>query len=121
MKKTKAQKINRRHLRVRRTVVGSTERPRLYVRKSNKHIYVQLLDDSDDKGSKTLYSSSTVSKETADKHMANAAQAAILGRRVGEELKAKGILKIVYDRGGYRYHGTVKALADGIREAGIDF
>lgn len=121
MKQTKAQKLKRRHLRVRRTVNGSAERPRLMVRKTNRHLYVQLIDDSAEKGSLTLASYSTVSKENVDKQMCNIAEAGVLGRAVGADLKARGIARIVYDRGGYLYHGTVKALADGVREAGIDF
>lgn len=121
MKKTKKEKLARRHMRVRSKVAGSTERPRLYVRKSLKHIHVQLIDDTPENGSITLLAMTTLSKETAGKHCCNVANATELGKKVGAELKNRGIDKIVYDRGGNIYHGCVKALADAVRETGIQF
>ena len=121
MKLTKKQQVNRRHLRVRRKVSGTAERPRLYVRKSLRHVYVQLVDDSPEIGSKTLLTMSTAAKEAVGKQMRNRQGASDLGRKVGQELKSRGIETIVFDRGGSRYHGVVKALAEAVREADIKF
>jgi large subunit ribosomal protein L18 len=105
----------RRHARVRRRVVGTAERPRLAVFRSNKHIYAQIIDDA---AGRTVASAGSVALPgEGDKK--NAA------RRVGSELadlaKAAGVSSVVFDRGGYQYHGRVKALADAAREGGLDF
>lgn len=121
MQLTRTESLKRRHRRVRRKVSGTSERPRLFVRKTLKHLYVQIIDDSAEKGSATKAVYSTASKATAGKHMSNVASGAELGKTVGADLKARGIESIVFDRGGYRYHGIVKALAEGVREAGIKF
>ena len=121
MKLTQKDRLKRRHFRVRKKVSGTTERPRLCVRRTLKHFYAQVIDDSQVLGSTTIASFSTATKDNSGKHMRNIAQATELGKFIGEALKGKGITQIVFDRGGYRYHGCVKALADGIRESGIIF
>lgn len=121
MKLQKTESLKRRHRRVRKKVSGTAERPRLFVRKTLKHLYAQIIDDSPEKGSVTLAVYTTASKANAGKHMSNIPQGTELGKTVGAELKARGIESIVFDRGGYRYHGVVKALAEGVREAGIKF
>lgn len=121
MKLNKKENLRRRHWRVRRKVRGTAERPRVSVRKSLKHFYVVVIDDSPENGSRTLATFTTASKDTQGKHMANQAGGAALGKKVGEELKNRGITTIVFDRGGYRYHGCVKAIADAMREAGVVF
>lgn len=118
MKLTKKEQLARRHRRVRRKVAGTAERPRLFVRKTLKHLYVQLVDDSIEKGSHTL-AAYTTSRGNGGKHSANVASATELGKAVGTDLKAKGIAAVVFDRGGYRYHGVVKAIAESVRETGI--
>lgn len=121
MKLTKKDALRRRHLRVRKKVSGTPQRPRVAVRKSLRHLYLVVIDDSPETGSRTMATFSTASKETAGKHMANVAQASELGKRTGAELKSRGIGEIVFDRGGYRYHGRVKAIAEAMREAGVTF
>lgn len=122
-KLNKVESRQRRHFRVLAKVRGTAERPRLLVRKSLKHIYAQVLDDSGDKGSTTLLALSTSrsAPEGSKKSFRNTSSAKTLGVEVGNQLKARGIATIVFDRGGYRYHGCVKALADAVREAGIKF
>ena len=110
----------RRHARVRKHISGTPDRPRLSVYKSTKNIYVQFIDD--DKGV-TLASCSTleasVKTEIAGKTKTEAAK--IVGKIAGERAKEKGIADVVFDRGGYHYTGRVQALADGAREAGLNF
>lgn len=110
----------RRKARVRKKVRGTTERPRLNVYRSNRHIYAQLVDDIT---STTLVAASTATKELADAQpAANKIDVAKkVGQFIGKLAKSKGIEKVVFDRNGYIYHGRVKALADGAREAGLDF
>jgi large subunit ribosomal protein L18 len=110
----------RRHIRVRKKVEGSTERPRLNVFRSLEHIYAQIIDDSN--GS-TLVSASTVDADLRAElaPLTKTEQAKAVGKAVAERAKAKGIDAVVFDRGGYPYHGRVKALADGSREAGLQF
>jgi large subunit ribosomal protein L18 len=105
---------------VRQRVEGSTERPRLCVYRSLGHIYAQLIDD---RTGKTLVSASSVDKETKKnmKGGGNVAAAKVIGKAVAERAKAAGVVKVVFDRGGYKYHGRVKALADAAREAGLQF
>lgn len=110
----------KRHGRIRKKLMGTTERPRLTVHRSLKNLYAQVIDDL---SSKTLLSLSTQDKELVQ---ANAKQtktqaAEKLGEKFGKKLLEKGIKKIAFDRGGYLYHGRVKALADSLRKAGIDF
>ncbi len=105
------------HLRLRRKLSGSPERPRLVVYRSLKHIQAQVIDD---KAGHTLASASTLEKNAAVKG-SNIGAAKTVGKLVAERAQEKGIKKIVFDRGGYRYHGRVKALADAARESGLEF
>lgn len=110
----------RRHRRVRRKVFGTSERPRLSVFKSLNHIYAQIIDDT--KGI-TLLAISTLSPDVRDKISSggNIAAAKVVGEVLGKKALEKNILKVVFDRGGYIYHGRVKALAEAAREAGLKF
>jgi large subunit ribosomal protein L18 len=104
----------RRHARVREKVRGSAERPRLAVYRSLTHIYAQLIDDD---AGKTLASASSLdARDSKDK---KSARANAVGKNLGERAKQAGIGEVVFDRGGYRYHGRVKALAEGVRAAGV--
>lgn len=110
-----------RHLRVRAKVSGTAERPRLNVFRSNEHIYAQLIDDV---AGHTLAAASTLEQDVqaryGDEHP-KTAEARIVGSVIGERAKAAGISRAVFDRGGYLYHGRVKAVAEGAREAGLEF
>ena len=108
------------HARVRIKVSGTTERPRLCVYRSLGHIYAQVIDD---RTGKTLVSASSLDKETKKnlKGGGNVAAAKVIGKAVAERARAAGVSKVVFDRGGYKYHGRVKALADAAREAGLQF
>ena len=107
------------HTRIRRALRGTSERPRLNVYRSLNHIYAQLIDDAQ---GITLVSASTASKKGESKRAGgNVAAAKAVGKLVAEKAKAKGVTKVVFDRGGYLYHGRVKALADAAREAGLQF
>ncbi|MBV6392243.1 MAG: 50S ribosomal protein L18 [Anaerolineales bacterium] len=110
----------RRHARVRKQVFGNPERPRLNVFKSLTGIYAQIIDDMD---GNTLVSASTVDKELREKvkGMKKSEQAKAVGQAIAERAKNKGISSVVFDRGGFRYTGRVKALADGAREGGLQF
>lgn len=110
----------RRHIRVRAKVSGTTERPRLNVFRSNKHIYAQVIDDVT---GVTLVSASSLDKELRDGQTNGGTVEAAkkIGRLVAERAKAKGVTAVVFDRGGYLYHGRVQALADAAREAGLEF
>ena len=105
------------HKRIRRKVQGTAERPRLAVFRSVAHIYAQVIDDA--KGS-TLVSASSIEKATKT-NGGNVAAAKAIGKTIAERAKEKGIKRVVFDRGGYQYHGRVKALADAAREAGLEF
>ncbi|NNF05142.1 MAG: 50S ribosomal protein L18 [Candidatus Eisenbacteria bacterium] len=110
----------RRHRRVRKKIVGTTERPRLCVKRSLKHMSAQIVDDTT---MKTLVSVTSVSKELqgklGDKSKIEASK--MLGVLVAEKAKAAGISQVAFDRGGFVYHGRIKALADGAREGGLEF
>jgi large subunit ribosomal protein L18 len=109
------------HERIRAKVHGTAERPRLNVYRSVNHIYAQLIDDHE---GKTLISASTVSgkkEKNARKTGGNVASAKEVGKMIAQKAQEKGIKKVVFDRGGYLYHGRVKALADAAREAGLEF
>ncbi|MBO5526132.1 MAG: 50S ribosomal protein L18 [Clostridia bacterium] len=110
----------RRHARVRKHIAGTAEAPRLNVYRSLNHIYVQIIDDT--KGV-TLASASTMEKavKTQIADMTKTEAAAVVGKVAGERALEKGIKTVVFDRGGYLYTGRVKAVADGAREAGLDF
>ncbi|HET9837743.1 MAG TPA: 50S ribosomal protein L18 [Candidatus Angelobacter sp.] len=113
-------KVRRRvHERIRTRLTGSAERPRLNVYRSLNHIYAQVIDDG---SGRTLASASTVSgKKGGKKTGGNVATAKEIGKLIAERAKEKGIKKVVFDRGGYLYHGRIKALADAAREAGLEF
>ncbi len=111
----------RRHLRVRARVSGTTARPRLNVFRSNVHIYAQIIDDTD---GHTLVAASTLESEVRERfpeEHPKLAQAKLVGQVVGERALASGIKQVVFDRGGYKYHGRVRAVAEGARESGLDF
>jgi len=117
----RAQKRERRHLRLRQRLVGSAERPRLSVFRSNKYLYAQVIDDGQ---GKTLAAASTLQKPIAGQlggKCGNIAAAKLLGKTIADRAKEKGIKKVCFDRGGYIYHGRIKALADAAREAGLEF
>jgi large subunit ribosomal protein L18 len=110
----------KRKKRIRKNVNGSTERPRLSVFRSSKHIYAQVIDDA---RGVTLASVSTLSKDvrgdTGEKNKSDCAK--LVGLALAQACKAKGVSRVVFDRNGYIYHGRVKALADAAREGGLDF
>src|SRR6266540_2384417 len=110
----------RRHIRVRKNLAGTADRPRLNVFRSVSAIYAQVIDDQ---SGRTLVSASTVDHELRErvKGLKKAEQAKMIGQAVAERAKSKGIQSVVFDRGGYRYIGRVKALADGAREGGLQF
>ncbi len=111
------------HVRIRKKVQGTAERPRLNVYRSTNHLYVQVIDDQ---AGKTLLSASTLIGSKAkkgEKHPTggNVGSAKELGKSIAQRAKEKGITKVVFDRGGYLYHGRIKALADAAREGGLKF
>ena len=110
----------RRHSRVRKNLQGTADRPRLNVFRSLSGIYVQVIDDQ---SGRTIVSASSVDKELREKlkGMKKADQAKVIGQTIAERAKGKGIQSVVFDRGGYRYIGRIKALADGAREGGLQF
>ncbi len=110
----------RRHRRVRKKVFGTPERPRLNVFRSLNHIYAQVIDDVH---GVTLVAASTIDKALRQQcqGLPKKEQARLVGKLVAERALAKGIKQVVFDRGGYKYHGRVKALADAAREAGLEF
>jgi large subunit ribosomal protein L18 len=106
------------HTRIRHRVHGSEERPRLAVFRSLKHIYAQVIDD---KRGHTVAAASSGEKKGEAGNGGNVAGAKQVGKMIAERAKAQGISKVVFDRGGYLYHGRIKALADAAREAGLEF
>ena len=107
------------HDRIRKKLQGTSDRPRLNVYRSLNHIYVQVIDDL---SGKTLVSASTAEGKKEERRSGgNVASAKQVGKAIAEWAKAKGVTKVVFDRGGYIYHGRVKALADAAREAGLQF
>ena len=118
--KSRSEARIRRHTRVRKDISGTPGRPRLNVFRSVAEIYAQVIDDE---AGRTLASASTVDHELRARidGKKKSEQARLAGQVVAERAKAKGITKVVFDRGGYRYTGRVKALADGAREGGLDF
>ena len=115
----RSEKRKLRQGRVRRKAVGNDQRPRLSVFRSLNHIYVQVIDDLH--GTTLVSASSAEGKKEERKTGGNVAAAKALGKTIAERAKAKGVSKVVFDRGGYIYHGRVKALADAAREAGLQF
>ena len=107
------------HDRIRKQILGTAERPRLNVYRSLNHIYAQLIDDQQ---GRTLVSASTVEGQGASKRTGgNVAAAKEVGKTIAQRAQEKGLTRVVFDRGGYLYHGRVKALADAAREAGLKF
>src|ERR687894_1838753 len=111
--KTNADRRSRRHLRVRKTLSGTAERPRLVVFRSLKHITAQLVDDVAQRTLLTVTDAGAEGKKTE--------KSAEVGRRIAARAKDAGITRVVFDRAGYKYHGRVKAVADGAREGGLEF
>lgn len=118
--KSRSEARNRRHIRVRQKVHGTPNRPRLCVFRSTEEIYVQVIDDE---AGHTLVSASSIDHDLRPKSdgLKKTEQARLVGKAVAERAKEKGIDKVVFDRGGYRYIGRVKALADAARESGLEF
>jgi len=119
-KKTRAQSRLKRHVRVRKNVAGTLDRPRICVFRSLAEIYAQVIDDE---AGHTLVSASTVDHELREKvkGLKKTDQARLVGELVGKRAIDKGIKQVIFDRGGFRYIGRVKALAEGARKAGLDF
>ena len=116
--KTDRKEIRHRiHTRIRKRVSGTAERPRLAVHFSGKHVYAQVIDDD---AGRTLAAAATT-EESFGKAAANSASATKIGKTVAERLLAKNVDKVIFDRGGFQYHGKVKALADAAREGGLKF
>jgi large subunit ribosomal protein L18 len=112
--RTGAERRFKRHLRVRNKISGTTERPRLVVFRSLKHIYAQLVDDT---ANRTIATVSDLGVEQGKK----GERAAEVGKLIAERAKSAGITRVVFDRAGYRYHGRIKAVADGARKGGLEF
>ncbi|KAL3690981.1 hypothetical protein R1sor_004632 [Riccia sorocarpa] len=119
---TRRETIKVRHRRLRRKLNGTTERPRLAVFRSNKHLYAQVIDDTKQH---TLAASSTLTKTLREELELSSGPTVDAARRVGEEIakvcREKGITQVAFDRGGFVYHGRIKALADAAREGGLEF
>jgi large subunit ribosomal protein L18 len=116
----RAQERSRIHARIRRKIAGSEKRPRLCVFRSLAHIYAQIVDDL---AGKTLVAASTLERDICgdSKKAGNIAAAKMVGKAIAERAKSKGIEAVVFDRGGYLYHGRIKALAEAAREGGLKF
>ena len=118
--RVKTERRNKIRRRIRATITGTAERPRLAVYKSSKHVYLQLINDRENV---TITTVSSVSKdlqsEIVDKSKMEAAS--IIGQTIAKIALDQGIKKVVFDRGGYKYHGIIKSAADGAREGGLDF
>lgn len=116
--KSRGERRYRRHLRVRKKVAGTAERPRLVVFRSLKHVYAQLVND--DLGV-TLAGASDLSEGLVVEGTGKTARSKAVGKLLAEKAKAAGIARVVFDRAGYRYHGRVRAVAEGAREGGLEF
>jgi large subunit ribosomal protein L18 len=116
--KTRAERRYRRHLRARRRIGGTARRPRLVVFRSLKHVYAQLVDDD---GGRTLASASDLVKDLAREKAGKVGAAHAVGKRLAAVARERGITSVVFDRAGYRYHGRVRAVAEGAREGGLEF
>jgi large subunit ribosomal protein L18 len=113
--KQRSMRLKRRHRRVRKLIVGTPDRPRLAVYRSNRHIYAQVIDDY---AGRTLASASSLSvADGADRK----STAKAVGNAVAEKARAAGVTQVSFDRGGLKYHGRVQALAEGAREGGLEF
>ncbi len=108
----------RRHLSIRHRISGTPERPRLCVFRSNKHIYAQLIDDTT---SRVLTAASTLAPELRDRKLKPVEVSVEVGKLIAQKAQVLGVKKVVFDRAGYRYHGRVKALAEGARQGGLEF
>ena len=117
-KKNRAEVRHEKHRRLRRYMQGTPERPRMAVFRSNQHMYVQLIDDT--KGH-TLLSASTLQKEVGLEKTNDVEAARTLGEYIGKKAVEAGYKEVIFDRGGFVYHGKIQALADAAREAGLDF
>ena len=120
MDRKKKQGIQRRRKAIRKKIIGSTDRPRMSVYKSNKNIYVQIVDDVQGRTICGL-STKSLNKEDKLKTRKNLNFAVVIGESIADKAIEKGIKKIVFDRSGYRYHGVVKALAEAARKKGLEF
>jgi large subunit ribosomal protein L18 len=120
MKETRSAARKRRHQRVRRQISGTSRIPRLSVFRSLKHIYAQIIDDT---VGQTLVSASTLDADVRDQvaGLSKTEQAQVVGKKLAERALSNGVTQVVFDRGGYLYHGRVKALADASRDAGLKF
>lgn len=120
MKRVRQEALRRRHERVRTKVAGTADRPRLCIHKTLRHLYVQLVDDQ---AGKTLVALTTNTKanKAEKKSFRNIEWAKKLGSLAGQQATQKGVAQVVFDRGGYPYHGIVRAFADAAREAGLKF
>jgi large subunit ribosomal protein L18 len=120
MRETRNEARKRRHVRVRRKIAGTSNVPRLSVFRSMKHIYAQIIDDA---AGDTLVSASTLDADVRGQvdGLTKIEQAKLVGKRLAEKALSKGVTRVVFDRGGYVYHGRVKALADASREGGLVF
>lgn len=116
--RVKSRRRTRRRIGIRKRVIGTPERPRLAVYRSLKHIYVQLIDDIN---GVTIVSAGTRDKAAKLDATGNADAATEVGKTLAARAKDKGVSKVVFDRGGFRYHGRIKALADAARESGLEF
>lgn len=115
---SKLERRNKIKVRIRSKILGTAERPRMTVYRSNKQISVQLIND---KEGKTLVSASSLEKEMASQKVTKTEQAALVGKAIAEKARTAGIEAVIFDRNGYLYHGRVKQLADAAREAGLKF
>lgn len=115
---SKLERRNKIKVRIRSKILGTAERPRMTVYRSNKQISVQLIND---KEGKTLVSASSLEKEIASQKVTKTEQAALVGKAIAEKARTAGIEAVLFDRNGYLYHGRVKQLADAAREAGLKF
>jgi len=115
---SKSEKRNRIHLRIRKTISGSAERPRLCVFRSNKEIYAQLVDDLN---GTTITAASSRDKDIASANANKIEAAKLVGKAIAEKASKSGVESVVFDRGGYLYHGRIKQLAEGAREGGLKF
>ena len=118
MNQTKLEKRKRRQARTRAKISGSKDCPRLSVFRSNNHIYAQLIDDSQ---GQTLVQFNDLNLDKKNKKMLRVEISKLVGRNLGDQILKQGFKKIIFDRGGYKYHGRVEALAEGLREAGLKF
>lgn len=111
---------NKRKAHIRKTLVGNSDRPRLSVYRSARHVYAQVIDDT---AGKTLVAASSMEKSTKEqpKFESKVATAVFVGKLVGQRAIEKGIKQVVFDRNGFLYHGRIKAVSEGAREAGLDF